>query len=146
MHIDNMILVGFEDRSVDIIQRIDSRFDGDNLAIQLFTQHQMYEGQMPLSQCTQEPINKFKMCLEKLECENVKANVDHLSLICYDIPISLTNSKLVKYNELQQKYTDLYAEIEAKKLELAELERLIVRSLSDLRNQDLSSFKEDTVF
>jgi hypothetical protein len=83
----------------------------------------------------------------------VKADVDHLSLICYDIPISLTNSKLVKYNELQQKYNlinksiaDLYEEIEAKKLELVELERLIVLSLSELRDQNISSFKEDTVF
>jgi hypothetical protein len=153
MHIGNMILVGFEDRSAQIIQRIDSRFDGDHLAVQLFTQHQTYEGQMPLSQCTQEPLDKFKMCLENIECMDVKVDADHLSLICYDILISLTNSKLVKYNELQQKYnlvnksiTDLYAEIEAKKLELAELERLIVHSLSELRNQDLSSFKEDTVF
>jgi hypothetical protein len=153
MDTGNMILVGFEDRSIDIIQSINSRFDGDHLAIQLFTQHQTYEGQMPLNQCTQEPLDKFKMCLENIECMDVKADIDHLSLICYDIPISLTNSKLVKYNELQQKYNlinksiaDLYAEIDAKKLELAELERLIVLSLSELRNQNLSSFKEETIF
>jgi hypothetical protein len=102
MNINNMIMCGLEDRSVEHIKKIESRFEGDQLMIRLFTKHHVYEGSMPLSKCTNEPIHKFKQCLENIECMDVKGNIDRLSFICYDILIELTNSKLVKFNQLQQ--------------------------------------------
>ena len=59
-----MILVGFEDKSVDIIDKFIAYIEGDRLITEVFTKNVIYQAEITPHQCAPYTIQQFQHYLQ----------------------------------------------------------------------------------
>ncbi len=59
-----MIMIGFEDKSVDIIDKIVANVEGDRLVTEVFTKRALYQAEITPPQCAPYTIQHFQHYLQ----------------------------------------------------------------------------------
>ncbi len=55
-----MIMLGFEDKSVDIIDKVVANIEGGKLIAEVFTKHALYQAEITPHQCAPYNIQQFQ--------------------------------------------------------------------------------------